>query len=344
MNYIKLATVLVLISSISLLHVQTVPSDYGLHILHRELFFIPIIFASFWFGLRIGLAVAILVCIIYAPLVMSHSGQHTGSGGTVILAQLAMYIVVSLLIGWLRDRQLSQYEKITADERVTALAKAAATLSFEIREVASSLDKIHVRASGLKDENEDENFKQELKRLNQLVEILTRYIPDDDQEALSSDLNTLLENSYNRYKPKAKKAGVQLVLERDPAGCPTMIVSGSFERTLHGLVDNALEVSGRGDKVILGSRRGGTTCQLTVVDEGEGVADKDLDKLFTPFFTTKPNGSGLALAAGRKVLRDHGGDLTYSKGSPTGSIFKMIVPRESEKDNINEYARTKQLS
>ncbi|WP_163339844.1 ATP-binding protein [Desulfopila sp. IMCC35008] len=343
MTYFKGTIVFVLILAISFLHMQTVQSEYGLHILHRELFFIPIILASFWFGLRPGLVVAFVVCIIYAPLVLNHEGQHTPSMTPIIMAQLAMYLLVSFLIGWLRDRQQGQHEKLVAGERVTALARAAATLSFEIKDVVNSLDTIHVRASGLKDASEEGNFKQEIKRLHHLVEILSRYIPEEEQQALSTDLNTLLEASYNHYKQKARKEGIELVLQMDPVGCPTMIVSDSLERTIHSLVDNALEVSERGKKVFLRSRRGGDTCQLEVADEGKGVSEKDLDKLFTPFFTTKKHGSGLALAAGRKVLRDHGGDLVYASGSPSGAIFKIIVPRESEQNNIDEFARMKQL-
>lgn len=107
---------------------------------------------------------------------------------------------------------------------------------------------------------------------------------------------------------------------------------------VESLVENALEASTEGGKVRLRSRRGGTHCFLEVVDEGAGVAENDRTRLFTPFFTTKPGGSGLAIAAGRKVLRDHGGDLIYVAG-PVGATFRLIVPRENLKQNIDEFAR-----
>lgn len=343
MTYFKAAIILVSVLAVSVLHMQTVPSEFGMHILHRELFFIPIILSSFWFGLRPGLVVAFLVCIIYAPLVLHHDGQNTQVATPVIMTQLGMYLLVSFLIGWLRNRQQRQHEKLIAGERVTAMAKAAAAISCEIKDVVNSLDAIHARASGLKDEGEEENFHLEIKRLNHLVEILSRRIPEEDKHPISTDLNMLLKASFNRYRQLAKKKGVELIIEMDPAGCPTMIVSDSLGRIVDNLVDNALEASERGEKIILRSLRGGDTCQIEVVDEGAGVSEEDLGKLFSPFFTTKPDGYGLALSAGRKVIRDHGGDLVYSPDSPKGAIFKMIVPRESEDDNIEEFARVKEF-
>jgi len=128
-----------------------------------------------------------------------------------------------------------------------------------------------------------------------------------------------------------------------PATCPTMIVSDAFQRTIDNLVENAIEASEHGQKVFLRSHRGGTACYLEVADEGHGVAEKDLDKLFTLFFTTKPHGSGLALSAGKKVLQDLGGDLVYAPEIPSGAVFKMIVPRESTQNNVDEFARIKKL-
>jgi len=345
MNILKAIVIACLMVGISFLHMTTVPARYGLHIFHSELFFIPIILGSFWFGLRIGLGVAVLVCVIYAPMVVNgeNHAQH-GAVYPVLFTQLAMYIVVSILIGWLSDRRQAQQQKLIEGERVTTLAKAAAALSFEIKDAVSGLDTIHQRANGLNNPEEELNFRQEMNKLNHLVDVLSEFIPEAEQSAISADLNNLLESSFRRHLPRAKKSGVELVIQKDSGGCPSMIVSESLDRVLDALVDNALDASGPGGTVTLRSKRGGENCILEVSDEGHGVPAENRDKLFTPFFTTKPQGNGLALAAGRKVLRDHGGDLVYQPGSPRGSIFQMIVPRENIDRNIAEFVREKKVA
>jgi len=344
MNILKAVIIACLVIGISFFHMTTVPAKYGLHILHSELFFIPIILGSFWFGLRIGLAVAVLVCMIYAPMVINGETQAHATAYPVLITQLAMYVVVSALIGWLSDRQQVQQQRLIEGERVTTLSRAAAALSFEIRDAVSGLDCIHQRANGLKAPEEEIHFKQEMDKLNHLVDALSKFIPTPEQAAISTDLNNLLEASYRKHLSLAKKAGIELVILKDQSGCPSMIMSESLDRVLDALVDNALEASQSGGTVVLRSRRGGADCILEVEDQGYGIPVDNRDKLFTPFFTTKPQGNGLALAAGRKVLRDHGGDLVYQPGASQGSIFQMIIPRENKDRNITEFVREKQLA
>ncbi len=343
MTYFKAIFISCFILGISFLHLTTDPSKYGLHVLHSQLFFIPIILASFWFGLRLGLTAAVLICFIYTPLVVSNDTHTHGTLYPVLFTQLAMYVFVSVLIGWLRDRQQVQQEKLLAGERTAALVKAASALSFEIKDVVNGLASIHRRASGLKAPNEEQDFEQELTRLNRLVEVLSQFVPEEEQSTLSTDLNQLLESTYKKYMQQAKKAGVELILQADPAGCPSMIASESLSRVLDSLVKNAIEASEHGKKIHLRSKRGGDSSVIDIKDEGKGVSVPDREKLFTPFFTTKPHGNGLALAAGRKVLREHGGELVYLPGDTEGATFRMIVPRENVQHNIDEFVRVQQL-
>jgi signal transduction histidine kinase len=339
MNSFKAIIITCMVLGISFLHMTTVPAKYGLHILHSELFFIPIILTSFWFGMRIGLGAAVLVCVIYAPMVVHDKTPTHGAAYAVLFTQLAMYVFVSILIGWLSDRRQTQQRKFIEGERMTTLAKAAAALSFEIKDAVTSLDSIHQRSAGLKNPEEEENFQQELDKLRRLMEVLARFMPEKQMDTISADLNQLLESSYHKYLQQAKKAGIELVLQTDSAGCPSMIVSESLGRVLDNLIENAIEASESGGKIFLRSKRGGSSCFLEVIDEGRGVSPENSRQLFTPFFTTKPHGNGLALAAGRKVLRDHDGDIIYLPGVTSGSTFRMIVPRENADQNLNEFVR-----
>ncbi|SHO52804.1 ATP-binding protein [Desulfopila aestuarii] len=339
MNSFKAILITCMVLGISFLHMTTIPARYGLHILHSELFFIPIILASFWFGMRIGLGAAILVCIIYSPMVVHDETPTHGAAYAVLFTQLVMYLFVSILIGWLSDRRQSQQRKLIEGERMTTLAKAAAALSFEIKDAVTSLASIHQRSAGLINPEEDQNFQQELGKLRRLMEVLERFMPEKQVDAISADLNQLLESSYHKYLQPAQKAQVQLVLQADAAGCPSMIVSEALGRVLDNIIENAIEASEPGKKIFLRSKRGGSSCYLEVTDEGEGISQQNRPKLFTPFFTTKPHGDGLALAAGRKVLRDHDGDIVYLPGTTSGSTFRIIVPRENADRNLDQFLR-----
>ena len=78
-------------------------------------------------------------------------------------------------------------------------------------------------------------------------------------------------------------------------------------------------------------------CIIEVKDEGPGIRPEHLPKIFTPFFTTKKNGQGLALAGCRKTLRDMGGDIQVDSRLGDGATFTLIIPRDySGKPLIND--------
>jgi signal transduction histidine kinase len=69
--------------------------------------------------------------------------------------------------------------------------------------------------------------------------------------------------------------------------------------------------------------------RVSVVDDGAGLADEAAAKVFTPFFTTKPEGTGLGLAVSRAIAVAHGGDLTYVATVGAGARFELRVPRRA---------------
>ena len=66
---------------------------------------------------------------------------------------------------------------------------------------------------------------------------------------------------------------------------------------------------------------------ITIIDHGEGVAESDLPRLFTPFFTTRPTGTGLGLAFVKRVAEAHGGSVAYAPTPGGGATFTLCLPR-----------------
>jgi signal transduction histidine kinase len=64
----------------------------------------------------------------------------------------------------------------------------------------------------------------------------------------------------------------------------------------------------------------------TVRDSGPGLSPENLDRLFEPFYTTKPNGMGMGLSICRSIIEDHGGRLWASGHAPQGAVFQFTIP------------------
>ena len=69
--------------------------------------------------------------------------------------------------------------------------------------------------------------------------------------------------------------------------------------------------------------------EIAVLDNGPGLSPQALERMFDPFFSTKPDGTGLGLAISNTVVRAHGGSLTYSANTPSGACFSIRLPAET---------------
>ncbi|MGW8195222.1 MAG: ATP-binding protein [Desulforhopalus sp.] len=336
MNY-KISLVVILTVIIAAVHLLYTGSNPVFHVLHQQLFFIPLVLASFWFGRGKGLLTAAVISALYAPAMFLK--VHAEGSSLVVFTQVSLYLFVALLMGWLSDEQRVQQERLLKNERINTLGKAASTLSFEVRDIVNGIDEIHKKSGGLKEESANDDFFHEINRLKRLLNALGQFgtLPAE-QIALSNDLNDIMRYTHDQFLDEAARKKIRLVLAPDSSGCPSTVPPEPITRIFNSLVSNAIEFSKPGQAVILRSIRKGKTCNLEVADSGPGVAKENENKLFTPFFTTKPDGYGLSLSAGRKVLRDFGGDLAYERRPEGGANFIMTIPREHQEGSIEHFA------
>ncbi len=100
---------------------------------------------------------------------------------------------------------------------------------------------------------------------------------------------------------------------------------------LLNLVTNADQAAEGSASILLHAHRFGDAIHLCVSDDGPGVPEDALPRLFEPFYTTRPQGTGLGLSVVKAVAAAHGGDVTVST-SVLGSTFTLILPTEPQED------------
>ena len=74
------------------------------------------------------------------------------------------------------------------------------------------------------------------------------------------------------------------------------------------------------------ARRDGEAVEVTVADNGCGIAAEDAGRLFQPYFTTKKHGTGLGLFVTRKLIEEHAGTVTFETSPSRGTLFRVRVP------------------
>ena len=318
----KILLIGALVIAITAVHFGTRHGHLGLHLLHRELYFIPILLASFWFGLKTGLATSLIVSVIYAPHVIVYDDSH--GVFLTVLTQIFIFNLVAVILGWLVDRQRQNQKEMLAVENLSVLGRAAVAVGHEMNDIIGAMKRLIPKEKKI-----DEDLGHELARLEKMADVLSSFIPVEQVNLISHDLNMIIQNEVAKIKSSARKSGITIALHLDERGCPSKTDMVKFEWVIKNLIKNAMEVSTSGQTVHIRSKRGGEYCEISVQDEGPGIRPEHLGKIFTPFFTTKPKGHGLALAVCNKLMKELGGNIQVKSQWGEGTVFKLMVPRDS---------------
>jgi signal transduction histidine kinase len=283
---LKIYLVSTLVAIISILHYQALWDEPSVHLIHRELFFVPIVLSSFWFGFRTGMIVAGMVCLIYVPHIFFLADPHTGY--LAVGFQVAVFILVGGILGWLSGRKNRQQQEMIQVENITVLGRAAAAVGYEMHDLLSSLR--NLSESCIKDAEKDNrrDFEKELARLENMVDVLRSYVPRYRVERISMDLNEIITVRTRHHRPEASKRGVRLETRLDDLGCPSQVKPEQIAWVLDNLIRNALEISEAGKTIRISTHRGGDTCRVNVRDNGPGIAQEHLPKIFGSVVNRRP--------------------------------------------------------
>jgi nitrogen fixation/metabolism regulation signal transduction histidine kinase len=141
-----------------------------------------------------------------------------------------------------------------------------------------------------------------------------------------TNVKNIFENIIYLMEDEINKSGINIEIQVEPEDLHVSADEELIEQVLINLVKNsihALEKKPDG-KIILKSyfnKRGRPTMQ--VIDNGPGILPDVLDKVFIPFFTTKPKGSGIGLSLSRQILRLHGGTITAYSKLDSETVFSL---------------------
>jgi PAS domain S-box-containing protein len=147
------------------------------------------------------------------------------------------------------------------------------------------------------------------------------------------DINALVASAARLIESEAREGKVSLHLDLAP-GLPGVPVDRiQVDQVLINLMKNAVEAlreSGGPRHLTLRTGRGADGgVEVIVADNGPGIPPACLDRLFHPFFTTKPDGLGLGLAISRSIIEAHGGSLGTVTHPGPGAAFRFTVPAEA---------------
>lgn len=232
-------------------------------------------------------------------------------------------------------RMQQQQRELLRAEQLSAVGQLAAGVAHEVRNPLTGI-KLLVEA-GLREPNprplSQEDLRmihREITRLEQTVQHFLDFARLPRPQRSSCDLREIIRQAGELVQARAQQQQVQIRCDLPPTPILAWVDRGQIGTVLVNLLLNALDAMPQGGllHIALEAPPDGDLLRLTVNDTGPGIPADLLPRLFTPFTTTKPAGTGLGLSISRRILEEHGGNITAGNRPGGGACFTVLLPRQ----------------
>ena len=298
---------------ISALHFLTPVNSLILHQIYQRLYYIPIILAAFRFGWRGGLGAAGLASLSYLPHIALHWQHQNYDYALNQYAEIGLFFVIGAVTGWLGDQKRVEHERAaslnaelqktysnlrqTVDqllqaERLSSLAEIASGVVHEVRNPLGAIKgAVEILEDELAPDSPRREFariaKTEVERIDKLVKEFLHFARAPKPEKSLVSPNELVSSVRLLVEQQAKAQNVSIV-ENLADNLPRIALDGEqIKQVLLNLSLNALHMMPEGGKLIFRTSQAKNLLNIEVEDTGGGIEEKNLSRIFDPFFSTK---------------------------------------------------------
>jgi two-component system, sporulation sensor kinase E len=221
-------------------------------------------------------------------------------------------------------------------ERLNALRLLAAGVAHEIGNPLNSLH-IHLQLMERSVQKLHDGEKSELQRsidvarseVNRLDSIVTQFlkaIRPSRPQLRPENVNTIVEEAVRFFAPELQDR--EIVVEQElRSDLPLLQLDrDQMKQAFYNVIKNSIEAMHRHGKLRIRTDAADTYVIVRFEDSGGGMSAENLSRVFEPYFTTKPSGSGLGLLIVRRIVREHGGELSIESSQGNGLTLTIRLP------------------
>ena len=273
------------------------------------------------------------------PLVMESRNSvagidDSGQPGSPIPATAEQVGHVMILRDITKSRRTAQ--QTIESERLNALTLLAAGVAHEIGNPLNSLH-IHLQLMERSVQKLNGDAKAELQqsidiarsevnRLDSIVTQFLRAIRPSHPQLHPENLNTIVEEAVRFFMPEIQDRGIVVEQELRSDLPLLQLDRDQMKQAFYNVIKNSLEAMKRHGTLHIRTDMDDTNVIVSFVDTGSGMSAENLSRVFEPYFTTKPSGTGLGLLIVRRIVREHGGELSIESNEGEGLTLTIRLP------------------
>lgn len=231
------------------------------------------------------------------------------------------------------EQLLLAQRELAQAERLAAIGLLASGVAHEINNplaiIRGNAELLEMSAgAGEHGSEELDTIMRQVARIERIVKNLRAFSRSGDKQLSRFSLGEVLEDildqvghqvSLDPYTVTRDYRGKEIVIEAD---------EDQLRQVFTNLIVNGLQAMEGGGTLFvdIGVDPEAGVCRVAVADTGPGITGEQVEKLFTPFYTTKSQGTGLGLAVSYGIVQDHGGEIEVLSEQGQGTIFCVVLP------------------
>ncbi|MBB6452305.1 two-component system sporulation sensor kinase B [Salirhabdus euzebyi] len=243
---------------------------------------------------------------------------------TWITLMFVVYIIENM------DKQAKMKRELQNIEKINAVSQIAASVTHEVRNPLTTVRGFLqlLRESNRLQNKEKTYIEIAIDELNRAEYILSEFLslskPKQGKYEVI-DIAQTIEDISMIMKPYATSTKVAIVTSIDK---PLKIYGFKYEvqQVMLNIMKNGIEAMEDGGKLKISASHKEKKVEITITDSGRGMSEKELENIGNPYFSTKPNGTGLGLSVTFEIIKRMGGNVIFRSEQGKGTSFKIIFP------------------
>jgi signal transduction histidine kinase len=242
--------------------------------------------------------------------------------------------VLSRTVNRMADSLIEIQKRLVQQERLAALGEVTSTVAHNIRNPLAGI-RASAQAAMLDLDPQSDSHRRQMQivetvdSLNQWVKRLLLVNQPLQLRCRRTPVRELVHGVLRSQQSNAERRNVRFAVGGLDDDCCVHVDAHHIEQALQVVIDNAIDASPEGGMIsITADRAAGSDgwMDLRVTDQGPGIPQEVKERIASPYFTTKPGGTGIGLHLAKKAVESHGGDIQFDSGEAGGTTVTLRLP------------------